>query len=205
MSTENNHKCPVCGAAFGSKRSLASHKGAGHNKPWMDKDNLESEYIEKGRPATELSDEWGCDKKTIYNWLDKFGFDRRDAGHYCRKEYVNYNTSPAGYERWQLNAGEDRGRTVSVHRLAAVAWFGIESVAGKHVHHKNGVKWDNRKENVELLEASEHMRLHQVNGDIQVGTEAQTKGGYDPTGLFVGLSNDERHKGMYQEEMENSL
>lgn len=49
---------------------------------------------------------------------------------------------------------------VAVHRLASVAWFGLEAVAGNDIHHKNGIPWDNREENVEPLDHAEHTSLH---------------------------------------------
>jgi hypothetical protein len=49
---------------------------------------------------------------------------------------------------------------VKIHRLAAVAWFGYEAVVGKDVHHVSGIPWDNREDNLEPLDPSEHRRRH---------------------------------------------
>ncbi len=45
------------------------------------------------------------------------------------------------------------------HRLVAFE-AGIAVPDGYHVHHRNGIKDDNRLENLEVLAASDHTRLH---------------------------------------------
>lgn len=64
-------------------------------------------------------------------------------------------TSNRGYARF---APSVRGRQVcrAVHRLVAEAFIG--DPLGKQINHKNGVKHDNRAENLELCSAAENTR-----------------------------------------------
>lgn len=55
----------------------------------------------------------------------------------------------------ELNDGVE----VAHHRLLAVAWFGVDEVDNKVVHHVNGIPWDNREGNLELLTSEEHGRI----------------------------------------------
>jgi len=199
-------ECDVCGRTFDNTRSLGSHKAAGHDKPWMNEDTLRQEYLENGRSSYDLAEEWGCDSKTIRNWIHKYGIDTRTPGHYQEKPYVAFKTSEQGYERWMVSKKPDRGKSLQVHRLAAVAWFGLDAVVGNHVHHINGVKWDNRPSNLEMVAPDEHIRLHQKAGDIPIGPDAQAMGGYDPS-FLEGVPNEDRYKGMADdyEELQNSL
>ena len=82
----------------------------------------------------------------------------------------------SGYERWR--SYEDRPSTdiegkedvyVAHHRLLAVVecyaastplWAILADLDGKDVHHKNGVKWDNRPSNIEPIEHGAHSALH---------------------------------------------
>jgi len=64
-----------------------------------------------------------------------------------------------GYERWQHDWDGERFR-FPVHRLAAIAWFGIDAVKGKDIHHVNGIPWDTREDNLEVLSVAEHNATH---------------------------------------------
>jgi len=45
---------------------------------------------------------------------------------------------------------------------------------GYHIHHKNKKRWDNRKENLVMLTASQHMSLHARHRVKRRGTEIYT-------------------------------
>ncbi len=45
------------------------------------------------------------------------------------------------------------------HRLVAEEKIGRRLKKGEIVHHKNGLRWDNNPENLEIMTASEHSKL----------------------------------------------
>lgn len=64
-------------------------------KPWTDKSWLFEEYVIKDRSTKEISEEYGCKRNTIQQWLSKFGIKKekvkRDIKHdkpYQNKEYL---------------------------------------------------------------------------------------------------------------------
>lgn len=82
-----------------------------------------------------------------------------------RETVVPFRTDREGYETWrrQFRNGESEKReeTVRVHRLAAVAWFGIKAVSGDRVvHHESRVPWDNREANLRTMGRGNHSELH---------------------------------------------
>jgi hypothetical protein len=64
--------------------------------------------------------------------------------------------SPEGYVMLNLT---DR-RNVAEHRYVMEQFLGRALSPDEHVHHINGVKTDNRIENLQIVSPSEHMRLH---------------------------------------------
>lgn len=125
-------------------------------QPWQDKETLEELYCEKDMSIVEIANELDGGHNTISKWLHKHGIETR-KGH--DERHSHYSTSDAGYERWRITDG-DSYRAVKIHRLLAVAEHGLEATNGKHVHHKNGVRWDNRAENIELKTPEQHLRDH---------------------------------------------
>jgi hypothetical protein len=115
----------------------------------------------------------------------KHGIDRRGVGYDSYdtqkrryNEYASYSVSQYGYEVWRCGNVDDNQRTY-VHQLLAVAEGEDPHKVYSdeyHVHHENRVKWDNRPENISLVDAKEHMRIHAERGDTAMG-----KGRYDHT------------------------
>lgn len=52
------------------------------------------------------------------------------------------------------------GKTKLLHRHVAEQKLGRPLRADEHVHHDNEERWDNRPDNLEVLPAVEHQRLH---------------------------------------------
>lgn len=52
------------------------------------------------------------------------------------------------------------GKTKLLHRHVAEQLLGRPLRADEHVHHENDRRWDNRPDNLQVLPAAEHLRLH---------------------------------------------
>ena len=123
-------------------------------------------YWEKGLSLRQIADELGYDThyKIAYRF-EKYDIPTRTA--YDKQHYASLRTDKDGYPFWREYHDGSRSR-VLVHRLLAVAEFGFKEVAGKDVHHENGCRFDNRAENIELLDPSDHRRLHgEENAETQ--------------------------------------
>ena len=99
-----------------------------------------------------------CDvsQSTISTWRRKFDIPTARSLEPIRTCDIN------GYVGWSPKVNGN-SYTVYVHRLLAVAEYGVEAVANNHVHHKNEIRWDNRPENIGLKSPRKHADHHQDN------------------------------------------
>jgi len=126
-------------------------------KPWQDKETLIKAYVDEGVDSYTLAKRWDCAASTIRAYVNKF--DLYDPGD--GKHYPALHTDDSGYER--IVPADGRAGILH-HRLIIIAHGAdpnkVYSGRNYHVHHKNGVKWDNREENIELLTSYEHNSMH---------------------------------------------
>lgn len=127
--------------------------GYTEDEPWKDKETLLDLYHSQNMNMKEVAEELGCTAMSVHKYLHKYDIQVRSPKH-TRAEVPLCNQYD-GYVSWSHG-----GKTVFVHRLAAVAWYGFESVSDRVVHHENGVKYDNRESNLEPMTRAEHRRVH---------------------------------------------
>ena len=92
-------------------------------------------------------------------WLPAFGFENShevsnmgNIRSYQRMQNVKFYPDARGYSRFKINS-----TTIKVHRLVAQTF--IQNIEGKkYVNHKNGIKTDNRADNLEWVTNKESVR-----------------------------------------------
>ena len=125
--------------------------------PYADPGQLRELYHEQGYSLREIADELRCHYTTVHQYMEKHGIERRDANYNPEKsQYATFTMHTAGYELWV-----DNSDTLLVHRLVAVATHGFDAVCDGIIHHENGIKWDNRPENLTVCDShQQHIQLH---------------------------------------------
>jgi hypothetical protein len=127
-------------------------------------------YWEKGWPISKIADAYDVSTTPIYSRMKKHDIERRSRKDAHRREMLKkpapFMVGSDGYEYWQTRA---KGEHWSVyhHRLLATLKCDLSEMAGKSVHHKNGVKWDNRLENLEIVTPHEHHNTHSDNEELR--------------------------------------
>lgn len=128
-------------------------------------------YYEKRHTLMEIADMSGVSSaSTIRHHMDKHGLERRTTGEGGRVNRATYSMEGNGYMSWHSRDPDGKQRGMKVHRLVAILEYGIDAVAGAHVHHKNEIPWDNRPENLELKEPSDH-HSHHSSGESHPGSK----------------------------------
>lgn len=132
-----------------------------NNQPPIEADKLRELYWDDGLTMYEIGDRIGRSQPAVSRWMDKFDIERQDQDIAVSngKGPLSMVTNESGYELFKSSYGGEQNQ-VYVHRLCAVAWFGIDAIKESEVHHKNGITWDNRQENIGTLSESEHKKLH---------------------------------------------
>lgn len=132
---------------------------------YKNKEILNELYWNKGMTQEEIGNKYDVHRKTVQYWMKKLGVDRRTP----RQDRAGcFDIEKNEYPRFRTEVdGELKG--VKIHRLMAVAKFGFEKVKNNVVHHKNGIKWDNRFENLELMNHGEHTKHHNEEREFSIG------------------------------------
>lgn len=102
-------------------------------------------------------------RRTVYHTTDKL----RSTPHYTANDVNHYFS--AGYSTIHHQQGGEK-HAFPVHRLVAVAEYGIEAVEGKQIHHKNKHPSDNSPGNLVPLSASLHKKADLV-ASVKMTTE----------------------------------
>ena len=112
---------------------------------------------------SEMADQLDCPVPTLSYWFNKHDIKTRGPKYYQRLQPA-YHTfdDTTGYEKWRTSVCGER-ETVMVHHLVLVAEGEEPSkvFSDKYdTHHKNGFVFDNRPENLELIDKESHGRKH---------------------------------------------
>jgi len=135
---------------------------------YRDPEWLREKYHGQGLSQADMASLADCSQYTICKWMDEFGVEANGGPDHLGSGAASPAWKP--HATFYHNEREEYGLCyevvksktdyVKVHRLVAVAEYGFDSVVGKVVHHKNGIAWDNRPENLELMTNEEHSRRH---------------------------------------------
>lgn len=146
------------------------------SKPWNDGELLRRLYREERMPMTQIADRWDCSPTTVRDWVERHGIEKWTRSQACQLGHghspysVPFQTHTTGAEVWR-HSHNCESNMVYVHRLLAVAEFGFDAVDDNVVHHKNHVRWDNRPENLELMDHGDHTVHHKKKVDDQTRRE----------------------------------
>ena len=126
----------------------------------------------------------------------------RTRGGQRRWRVLSIEPSTSGYVRYALCGADGKRRDLSAHRLMWEAFKG-QIPNDLQMNHKNGIKHDNRFENLEIVTASENtVHAHKVLGYTPVGNKqaAGSKNGRAKlTEADVQLIRESYSKGITQD------
>lgn len=128
-----------------------------------DPEVLRELYHERGLSTVEIADLPSVSVQnaaTIRHHMVKNDIERRSTGENKRVPYATYCMESSGHYSWTSRDPDGKQRGVKVHRLIAIAEHGVDAVVGNHVHHKNGIPWDNRPSNLEIKTPEKHHSDH---------------------------------------------
>lgn len=101
----------------------------------------------------------------IFIWMNEYGISHKDQN----ERNWGGSISHGGYRVIRAS-----GKPEYLHRFIMQNHLGRKLLTSEHVHHKNGVKTDNRVENLEIMTNSEHWKISHT-GKLGGWNEARTK------------------------------
>ena len=131
----------------------------------IDEDVLRELYWDKELSIQEIADKVDVSYTTIRRHMVENNIERRTRTE-AQLARTEYNEHPGvhegsnGYMKIYHKDVDGKAKQIRVHRLIAIAIYGIDAVKDMHVHHKSGHGLDNRHGNLALMKPEEHGRHH---------------------------------------------
>lgn len=121
--------------------------------------------LRQGLPFVEISRRIGCAKSTVSFHAQKLGVEppkrlRPPPTVKMRRKRKRIWQNMHGYIGRVIRKKDGTRTTSLMHREVMEFHLGSKLRSDEHVHHKNGVRDDNRLDNLELLSAAEHASHH---------------------------------------------
>jgi len=118
------------------------------------------------------------------NWKTIPGYENYEVSDYGNIRSLNYKRTgtirllkPAvsrdGYLKTMIKRDDGKYTTISIHRVIARVFIGTK--LGVEVNHKNGIKTDNRLENIELITHSQNCQ-HSFDTGLQKPKRGELNG-----------------------------
>lgn len=160
-------------------------------EPHKDPDALEELYETYDGDTAAIADHCDCSRSTVRRYLRGLGVTTGAPGP------AYFQTREDGYEYWSIDQ-----YSIYVHRLVAIAEYGIDAVAGGHVHHKNEVRWDNRPSNLMPTDGPAHHRREHTRPkpDEDQAVVGEWPGGgdrHDRAGQLVEDDQDDEQSSLF--------
>lgn len=132
--------------------------------PWRDEELLRELYHDHNLSLNQIADLFGCAYSTVSNWMRRHEIPTREISEAKRvrtgtHNCASYRVRDHGSTECSTTVDGTRQR-ILVHRLLAISEYGFDAVCDNDVHHKNGIPWDNRPSNIEVMDPGEHIAYH---------------------------------------------
>lgn len=129
-------------------KRIISEANKGRGLDFSEADLLEMERLYRmGYSTAEIGVQFGCLGGSVHRRLVDRGIEMRPPAATRKRARL----ASHGYVRW--------GKSY-IHRIVAEAWYGREIGPDEHVHHIDGDKTNNHPENLRIMAAGDHHRLH---------------------------------------------
>lgn len=129
--------------------------------PIDDADFLIHLYEDEGLSTKQIGALIDAAATTVRERLLDAGVDIRGLSQAQTAVYGNRYRVPYEIDKWGTPTWKISEHRVQVHRLLAVSMWGLDAIRDKEVHHVSGIRWDNRPDNLELLDTLEHYARHE--------------------------------------------
>ena len=149
----NAEAARVIGCDQSTVWKYANEYGIERREQWRDKRVLYHLYVRKGFSMNECADALDTSYGNIQTGMEECGIDPRKRP----RDLAPPLNMQDGYEVFFQDYS-----VIPHHRLHyyAVKDVSLQDMKNKIVHHKNGIRWDNREENYEMLTKEEHGARH---------------------------------------------